>query len=51
MTPEQIQAAAEEQLAEQTRLAQEHAREAQKATENAKYARDCLTASALAGTR
>ncbi|GGJ86976.1 hypothetical protein GCM10011583_18250 [Streptomyces camponoticapitis] len=42
MTPQEIQAAAEAALAEQTRQAQERAREAQKAIENAKYERDCI---------
>ncbi|WP_329390173.1 hypothetical protein [Streptomyces sp. NBC_01716] len=42
MTPEELQAAAEAALAEQARLAQERAREAQKAIEDAKYERDCI---------
>ncbi len=44
MTAEETQAAAIEQLAEQTRRAQEAARAAQRAAEQAKYERDCLTA-------
>ncbi|MEV0779211.1 hypothetical protein [Streptomyces sp. NPDC050428] len=44
MTPQELQAAAEAQLAEQARLAQERARAAQAAIEQAKYLRDCQLA-------
>lgn len=43
MTPQEIQAAAEAQFAEQTRLAQERAQVAADAADDAKFERDCIT--------